>query len=68
MSDQPGNLPDSKIPANEEGASEEPKKGKDSFDVPLEKSPWTMYALFQIPILIIMVLILYFMYQNRPGN
>ncbi len=44
------------------------KSSKDSFDMPVEKSPWAMYALFQIPIVIIMVLIIYFMYQARQGN
>lgn len=39
----------------------------DSFNVPVEKSPWLVYALLQIPIVIIMVVILYFMYQSRQN-
>ena len=43
-------------------------KSKDSFDVPVQKSPLMIYALLQIPIVIIMVIIIYFMYQARQGN
>lgn len=47
-----------------EESNPSPKVTKtDSFDVPVEKSPWLVYALLQIPIVIIMVVILYFMYQ-----
>jgi hypothetical protein len=41
---------------------------KDSFGVPVEKSPWLIYALLQIPIVLIMILIVYFMYQQREGG
>ena len=45
--------------------STEPKK--DSFDMPVEKSPWLVYALLQIPIVAIMLIVLYFMYQSRQN-
>ena len=41
-----------------------PVDKKDSFGVPVEKSPWLIYALLQIPIVLIMIVILYFAYQN----
>ncbi len=37
---------------------------KDSLGVPVEKSPWLIWALLQIPIVIIMVALLYFGYQK----
>jgi len=45
-----------------------PQKEKDSFNVPVEKSPWLIYALLQIPLVLIMVVIVYFMYQASHGN
>ena len=44
-----------------------PQKGVDSFGNPVEKSPWLIYALLQIPLVIIMIVILYFMYQSRQN-
>jgi hypothetical protein len=44
-------------------AAENPRK-KDSFDVPVEKSPWLIYSLLQIPLVIIMVIILYVLYTQ----
>jgi len=41
---------------------------QDSFNVPIEKSPWAMWALLQIPIVIIMVVVLYFLYQSRNNS
>ena len=39
-------------------------KKEDSFKLPVEKSPLFMYAMLQIPLLLIMCLALYFMYQS----
>ena len=36
----------------------------DSLGVPVVKSPWLIYALLQIPIVIIMVVLMYFGYQR----
>lgn len=44
--------------------TEKEKSEKESFGVPVEKSPWLIYALLQIPIVIIMIVILYFAYSN----
>ena len=49
---------------NSEESESPPLEKKDSFGVPVEKSPWLVYALLQIPIVIIMVVILYFAYQS----
>ena len=43
-----------------------PNKNADSLGIDGKKSPWLVYALLQIPLVIIMVIILYFAYQNRP--
>ncbi len=37
----------------------------DSFGFDNKKSPWFLFAMIQIPILIIMVIIIYFIYQQR---
>jgi len=37
----------------------------DSLGVPLKKSPLMIYALLQIPLVILMVTLLYFMYQAK---
>lgn len=60
MSD-PQNTPETKSEPSKE-------KAKDSFGLPVEKSPWLVYALLQIPLVIIMVVILYFMYQARQNS
>jgi hypothetical protein len=41
------------------------KTEKDSLGIPIKKSPILIYALLQIPIVIIMVVILFFMYRAR---
>jgi hypothetical protein len=38
---------------------------KDSFDVPVKKSPLLLFALLQIPIVIFMVLMMWFLYQSQ---
>jgi hypothetical protein len=40
---------------------------KDSFNVPVQKSPLFLFALLQIPILILMVLMIWFMYQTQSS-
>ena len=50
---------------NGNSASGPVKSSKDSFDVPVKKSPLLMYALLQIPLVLFMVLLLYFMYQAK---
>lgn len=54
-------------PSQTEKSDKPIQETKDSFGVPVEKSPWLIYALLQIPLVIIMVVILYFMYQSRQG-
>jgi hypothetical protein len=39
----------------------------DSFNVPVKKSPLFLFALLQIPILILMVLMIWFMYQTQSS-
>lgn len=41
-----------------------PNRKEDSFKLPVEKSPLFMYAILQIPLVLIMGLALYFMYQS----
>ena len=41
------------------------KTEKDSLGIPIKKSPILIYALLQIPLVIIMVVILFFMYRAR---
>ncbi len=40
-------------------------KSKDSFQVPVRKSPLFLFAILQIPIVIFMVIMLYLLYQAR---
>lgn len=42
-------------------------ESKDSLGIPIKKSPILIYALLQIPLVLIMVIILYFMYQARQN-
>ena len=42
----------------------DPQSKDDSFNLPVEKSPLFLYAALQIPLVILMVLGLYLMYQN----
>jgi hypothetical protein len=37
---------------------------KDSLGLDVKKSPWLLFALLQIPIVIGMIILIYFMYQN----
>ena len=41
---------------------------KDSLGIENKKSPWTLFILLQIPIVLIMITILYFMYQNKQNS
>jgi hypothetical protein len=41
-----------------------PKSEKDSLGLDVKKSPWLLFALLQIPIVIGMLILIYFMYQN----
>ena len=38
---------------------------KDSFDVPVKKSPLFLYAMLQIPLVIIMVIMIYVLYRSQ---
>ena len=38
---------------------------KDSLGLDVKKSPWTVFAMIQIPIVIIMVILMYVMYTQR---
>jgi hypothetical protein len=40
-------------------------ESKDSFDVPVQKSPLFLYAMLQIPLVIFMVIMLYWLYQSQ---
>jgi hypothetical protein len=49
---------------------ENPKKYQkdvDSFGNKVEKSPWLIYALLQIPIVLIMAIIIWVMYRNSQN-
>jgi hypothetical protein len=46
-------------------SGEEKPASKDSFNVPVKKSPLLLFALLQIPIVIFMVLMMWFLYQNQ---
>jgi uncharacterized membrane protein YwaF len=48
--------------------SSEKKEAKDSLGFAMGKSPWFLYALAQIPILIVLSIIAYFIYQTRNGQ
>jgi hypothetical protein len=41
---------------------------KDSFDVPVKKSPLFWFAVLQIPIVILMVLMIWFLYQTQSSS
>ena len=41
---------------------------KDSFKIPVKRSPIFMFAMLQIPLVIIMVLTLYYMYQSSKPD
>ena len=53
---------------NETVSENKPEAKNDSFGFDNKKSPWLIYALLQIPILIIMIIVLYFIYQQRQGG
>jgi hypothetical protein len=53
--------------SNQNPGSEQ-KQTSDSLGIPMKKSPIVIFALLQIPLVIIMVVILYFMYQARQGS
>lgn len=44
-----------------------PGSNTDSFDVPVKRSPLFLFALLQIPIVILMVLMIWFMYQTQSS-
>lgn len=41
---------------------------KDSLGMDVKKSPWLLFALLQIPIVIGMLILIFFMYQNAGGG
>ena len=41
---------------------------KDSLGMDMKKSPLLLFALLQIPIVIGMLILIYFMYRNAGGN
>lgn len=43
-------------------------KNRDSFGQPIERSPWGVFAMLQIPLVLLMVILLYVMYQASKGN
>jgi hypothetical protein len=43
----------------------EPSPARDSFDVPVRKSPLFLYAMLQIPLVIIMVIMIYVLYRSQ---
>lgn len=49
-------------------SSNSKQKEKDSLGISLKKSPWLLFALLQIPIVIGMLILIYFMYQNAGGG
>ncbi len=51
-----------------QAATPEKQQTSDSLGIPMKKSPIVIFALLQIPLVIIMVVILYFMYQARQGS
>lgn len=44
------------------------KKSTDSFGNKVEKSPWGVFAMLQIPLVILMAVLIYFMYQAQKGD
>lgn len=51
----------------QEPQNESQRKDVDSFGNKVEKSPWFIYAMLQIPIVLIMVAIIYVMYRNSQN-
>ena len=47
--------------------NQEPQQAqnKDSFEVPVKKSPLFLYAMLQIPIVIFMVIMIYVLYKTQ---
>ena len=63
------NSPISPPPSDSNKKEEKPKNSNlDSLGVPVEKSPWLVYALLQIPIVLIMIIVIYFLYQAKQGD
>lgn len=44
------------------------QKDKDSLGMDVKKSPWLVFALLQIPIVIIMLIFIFVMYNNMGGG
>jgi hypothetical protein len=60
--------PSEKTPPQNSEPNTTKKSEADSLGIPVKKSPILIYALLQIPIVIIMVVILYFAYKSRQGQ
>lgn len=58
--------PENQNPTNPT-SSPPPVSNTDSFDVPVKRSPLFLFALLQIPIVILMVLMIWFMYQTQSS-
>jgi hypothetical protein len=43
------------------------QRKKDSFNVPVQKSPWAVYAMLQVPIVIIMAILVYVLWSQSKG-
>lgn len=54
--------------ATEKSTAEKNPTDKDSLGFENKKSPWLVYAMLQIPIVIIMLTILYFAFKNHQAN
>jgi hypothetical protein len=52
----------------EKNTTEKNTADKDSLGFENKKSPWLVYAMLQIPIVIIMLTILYFAFRNHQAN
>lgn len=63
---QTENKTESQSPSEDSMTSSAQKKSpeKDSLGLDVKKSPWLLFALLQIPIVIGMLILIYFMYQN----
>lgn len=46
----------------------EKQKAEDSLGIPLERSPWTLFAMLQIPLVLIMIIVVIVLYQSQMGN
>jgi hypothetical protein len=73
MSDSQRPASNSKAPATPAESTEKPRAHKevggggtkkDSLGLSTERSPWLVYALLQIPIVIIMIIVIYFLYEQ----